>query len=349
MKPPLLSVKNLRVWFPKETSFFGKTLTWVKAVDDVCFDLHEGETLGLVGESGSGKSTTGYAILRALHPREGSVLFCPDGEHVYDLSKMEHNELRPLRREMQMIFQDPFSSLNPRMTVLQLVSEPLKVNGVGNKEERKQRVRQLIVEAGLKAEFLNRYPHAFSGGQRQRIVIARALALQPKLIVCDEPVSALDVSVQAQILNLMMALKEKYGLSYVFIAHDLEVVRHIADRVAVMYAGRLVEDGTKAQVFDNPLHPYTRALLASSPKPNPSHRAKRGILHGEVPDPSNLPSGCVFHPRCPEAKPICREVVPAQTNIDGRNVRCLLYESGRKLDTSNTTPAAPGDNGSPKA
>jgi peptide/nickel transport system ATP-binding protein len=331
MKPPLLSVKNLRVWFPKETSFFGKPLTWVKAVDDVCFDLHEGETLGLVGESGSGKSTTGLAVLRAHRPREGSILFCPDGKHVHDMSKMEHNELRPLRRELQMIFQDPFSSLNPRMTVLQLVSEPLKVNGVGNAEERKQRVRQLIVEAGLKAEFLNRYPHAFSGGQRQRIVIARALALQPKLIVCDEPVSALDVSVQAQILNLMMSLKEKYGLSYIFVAHDLEVVRHIADRVAVMYAGRLVEDGTKAQVLDDPMHPYTRALLASSPKPNPSHRAMRGILRGEVPDPSNLPPGCVFHPRCPEARTECSRIVPAQTRIDGRNVRCLLYESGHNL------------------
>ncbi|NIA20866.1 MAG: ATP-binding cassette domain-containing protein [Anaerolineaceae bacterium] len=327
---PLLKVENLRVWFPKETSFFGKPRTWIKAVDDVRFQLHAGETLGLVGESGSGKTTTGFAVMRALHPREGSIEFCPDGKTAHDLSRMTHKELQPFRRHMQMIFQDPFSSLNPRMTVLQIVSEPLKVNGVGTKEERKQRVRELIVEAGLQAEFLNRYPHAFSGGQRQRIVIARALALQPKMIVCDEPVSALDVSVQAQILNLMMELKDKYRLAYLFVAHDLEVVRHIADRVAVMYAGRLVEDGTKKQVFDDPFHPYTRSLLASSPKPDPSHRSKRNILRGEVPDPSDLPSGCVFHPRCPEAMKCCSEIVPAQTNIDGRNVRCLLYESDHK-------------------
>ena len=228
---------------------------------------------------------------------------------------------------MQMIFQDPFSSLNPRMTVLQLVSEPLKVNNIGTKAERRERVRELINEAGLKTEFLNRYPHAFSGGQRQRIVIARALALNPDMIVCDEPVSALDVSVQAQILNLMMDLRSKFGLSYLFVAHDLEVVRHIADRVAVMYAGRLVEDGPKEKVFGEPMHPYTRALLASSPKPDPRHKRQRGVLHGEVPDPSNLPSGCVFHPRCSEAMECCSEVVPAQTHVEGRNVRCLLYQS----------------------
>jgi len=325
---PLLKVEHLRVWFPKDTTWFGKPVTFVKAVDDVCFHLRKGETLGLVGESGSGKTTAGFAVLRALKPREGVISFSPDGEDVFDLAAMTQGELRPLRRHMQMIFQDPFSSLNPRMTVLQIISEPLKVNHIGTRNEQRDRVRQLLVDAGLKAEFLNRYPHAFSGGQRQRIVIARALALQPSLIVCDEPVSALDVSVQAQILNLMMDLKEKYDLSYLFIAHDLEVVRHIADRVAVMYAGRLVEEGTKQQVFDDPLHPYTRSLLASSPKPNPKYRRKqRGILRGEVPDPSNLPSGCVFHPRCPEAMECCASVVPDQTGRDGRTVRCLLYQS----------------------
>ncbi len=325
---PLLKVDNLRVWFPKRRNFFGKPLSYVKAVDDVCFELNRGETLGLVGESGSGKTTTGLAVLRAHRPKAGTINFSPDGKKVYDMAKMEQGELRPLRRHMQMIFQDPFSSLNPRMTVLQLVSEPLKVNNIGSKQDRKERVRELINEAGLKTEFLNRYPHAFSGGQRQRIVIARALALNPDMIVCDEPVSALDVSVQAQILNLMMELKDKFGLSYLFVAHDLEVVRHIADRVAVMYAGRLVEDGPKDKVFGEPMHPYTRALLVSAPKPDPSQRRQRhGVLHGEVPDPSNLPTGCVFHPRCPEAMECCQHVIPAQTQTDGRNVRCLLYQS----------------------
>jgi oligopeptide/dipeptide ABC transporter ATP-binding protein len=326
--PPLLNVDHLRVWFVKDTTFFGKPLSYVKAVDDVCFHLERGETLGLVGESGSGKTTTGFAVLRALRPHEGSIQFCPDGKRAYELARMTHKEIRPLRRHMQMIFQDPFSSLNPRMTVQQIISEPLKVNRIGTKTERRDRVRQLLVDAGLQPEFLNRYPHAFSGGQRQRIVIARALALQPSLVVCDEPVSALDVSVQAQILNLMMDLREKYDLSYVFIAHDLEVVRHIADRVAVMYAGRLVEEGTKQQVFDGPLHPYTRSLLGSSPKPNPKLRRERVVLRGEVPDPSNLPSGCVFHPRCPESMECCATVVPDQTHTDdGRNVRCLLYQT----------------------
>ena len=330
--PPLLKVDHLRVWFTKDTTFLGKPRTFVKAVDDVCFELNRGETLGLVGESGSGKSTTGYAILRSpsARIREGSVQFCPDGTNVHELAGLTQPQLRPLRRHMQMIFQDPFSSLNPRMTIQQVISEPLKVNKIGTKIEQRDRVRQLLVEAGLKAEFLNRYPHAFSGGQRQRIVIARALALNPSLIVCDEPVSALDVSVQAQILNLMIDLREKYGLAYLFIAHDLEVVRHIADRVVVMYAGRLVEEGAKNEVFQEPLHPYTRSLLASSPKPNPRIKRQRAALRGEVPDPSNLPSGCVFHPRCPEAMECCASVVPAQTRLGNRVVRCLLYENEHK-------------------
>jgi oligopeptide/dipeptide ABC transporter ATP-binding protein len=337
---PLLKVDHLRVWFTKTRTFFGRPTSYVKAVDDVCFELRQGETLGIVGESGSGKTTTGFAVLRALTPREGSIQFTPDSSQTYDLARMSMSELRPLRREMQMIFQDPFSSLNPRMTVQQIIAEPLKVNHVGSKTEQRDRIRQLVVDAGLKTEFLNRYPHAFSGGQRQRIVIARALALQPRLVVCDEPVSALDVSVQAQILNLMMDLKEKYDLSYLFIAHDLEVVRHIADRVCVMYAGRLVEEGTKQQVFDEPLHPYTRSLLASSPKPNPRLKRQRRALHGEVPDPSNLPSGCVFHPRCPEAMTCCTSVVPAHTRVsDGRFVRCLLYEAEHKGSPKlNTAP-----------
>ncbi len=324
--PPLLEVNNLRVWFPKARTFFGNVRSWVKAVDDVCFQLNRGETLALVGESGSGKTTTGMAILRALSPRAGSIRFCPDGEEAYDVVGMTQKELRPLRRQMQMIFQDPFSSLNPRMTVQRIVAEPLVVNKIGTKTERRDRVRDLLEETGLDRQFLNRYPHAFSGGQRQRLVIARALALKPSLIVCDEPVSALDVSVQAQILNLMMDLKTKHNLAYLFIAHDLEVVRHIADRVAVMYAGRLVEAGPKTSIYANPLHPYTRSLLATSPKPDPSGVRSRRVLHGEVPDPSDLPPGCVFHPRCPEAMECCSTIIPTQTHVDGRDVRCLLYE-----------------------
>ncbi|MFW6154466.1 MAG: ABC transporter ATP-binding protein [Planctomycetota bacterium] len=323
---PLLEVNNLRVWFPKTRTFFGKVLRWVKAVDDVSFTVRRGETLALVGESGSGKTTTGLAVLRALNPREGSIRFCPEGDDTYELVGMMQPEVRPLRRHMQMIFQDPFSSLNPRMTVRRIVAEPLVVNRIGDKAEQEKQVRDLLEEAGLSKHFLNRYPHAFSGGQRQRIVIARALALNPSLIVCDEPVSALDVSVQAQILNLMRDLKQRYDLAYIFIAHDLEVVRHIADRVAVMYAGRLVEQGPKAKIFDNPLHPYTRSLLATSPKPDPTGEKSYRTLHGEVPDPSNLPSGCVFHPRCPEAMECCSTIIPAQSEVDERRVRCLLYE-----------------------
>ena len=323
---PLIEVENLRVWFPKTTSFMGKPLSWIKAVDDVCFHVNRGETLGIVGESGSGKSTTAYAILRALRPTAGRILFSPDGEKQHDLATLEHGGLRPLRRHLQMIFQDPFSSLNPRMTVQQLVAEPLKVNRVGTSRERADRVRELLGEVGLSPSYMTRYPHAFSGGQRQRLVIARALALNPSFIVCDEPVSALDVSVQAQILNLMMELKRRHGLSYLFIAHDLEVVRHIADRVAVMYAGRLVEAGTTKQIFEDPKHPYTQSLLEASPRPDPKLRREHARLMGEVPDPSNLPPGCVFHPRCPQRFEACDHVVPEQLTIDGRTVRCLLHD-----------------------
>jgi len=332
----LLDVRGLRVWFVKDRTLAGKPRRWIKAVDDVSFHLNRGETLAIVGESGSGKTTAGLAILRAIDPREGEVWFSPDGRQRFNLAAMTRPQIRPLRRHFQMIFQDPFSSLNPRMTVQQIISEPLFVNDIGTPEEQKERVRQLLDEVGLKIEFMNRYPHAFSGGQRQRIVIARALALNPAMIVCDEPVSALDVSVQAQILNLMMDLKERHGLSYVFVAHNLHVVRHIADRVAVMYAGRLVEEGTRDAVFGRPLHPYTKSLLASAPKPDPLSKRERVTLRGEVPDPSNLPAGCVFHPRCPEAMECCSRVAPAESAGNGRKVRCLLYEPaygpGRKVE-----------------
>lgn len=324
---PLLSVRDLSVWFPKTVSFSGKPLTWIKAVNGVTFDLQEGETLGLVGESGSGKSTTGFAIMRTLKPNSGTINFSPDGQQVYDLAIMSQPELRPLRKHFQLIFQDPFSSLNPRMTVRDLIAEPLKVNAQGTSKEHTERVKALMAEVGLNPAFLNRYPHAFSGGQRQRIVIARALALNPQLIICDEAVSALDVSVQAQILNLLMELKEKHKLSYIFIGHDLEVVRHIADRVAVMYAGRLVEDGSAEQVLSSPLHPYTQSLLATAPRPDPRFEYNSEPLSGEVPNPAQLPSGCVFHPRCPLARDCCAQQVPQQTSIDGRSVRCLMHEA----------------------
>ncbi len=267
---PILQVEGLRVWFPKRVSFFGNVRTWVKAVDDVSFTLLPGKTLGLVGESGSGKTTAGRAIMRALQPRAGSIRFCPDGRTVHELANLTPPQLRPLRRHMQMIFQDPFSSLNPRMTVLRLIAEPLLVNKIGDAKERRERVKALLTEVGLSPAFINRYPHAFSGGQRQRLVVARALALNPSLIVCDEPLSALDVSVQAQILNLMIDLRERHNLAYIFISHDLHVVKHISDDVAVMYAGRLVEHGPKAKVYESPLHPYTQELLAAARAPTPA-------------------------------------------------------------------------------
>ena len=338
---PLLRVEGLRVWFPKHTSFFGGVKTWVKAVDDVRFELRPGKTLGLVGESGSGKTTAGLAVMRALKPRSGSIEFSPDGEKVFELSHMTPPQLRPLRRHMQMIFQDPFSSLNPRMTVLQIIAEPLLVNHIGNAKERKEKVKALLAEVGLSPAFVNRYPHAFSGGQRQRIVVARALALNPSMIVCDEPLSALDVSVQAQTLNLMIELRQRHNLAYIFISHDLHVVRHISDDVAVMYAGRLVEHGPKEKVYVTPLHPYTQALLASAPRPDPRGRTDHRILGGEVPDPSNLPAGCVFHPRCPKAMPACSHIVPDITRVDGRDVRCLLYEDVAAREAqARSTPAA---------
>jgi oligopeptide/dipeptide ABC transporter ATP-binding protein len=325
---PLLQVSGLRVWFPRLTSFFGNVKRWVKAVDDVSFTLMPGKTLGLVGESGSGKTTTGLAVMRARGAplRAGSVRFSPDGQTVHELAHLTPPEMRPLRRHMQMIFQDPFSSLNPRMTVLRLIAEPLLVNGMRDAKERREKVKALLSEVGLSPAFVNRYPHAFSGGQRQRIVVARALALNPSMIVCDEPLSALDVSVQAQTLNLMIELRAKHNLAYLFISHDLHVVRHISDEVAVMYAGQLVEHGPKEKVYANPLHPYTRELLASAPRPDPRGRKDHRTLSGEVPDPSNLPPGCVFHPRCPGARPECSRIVPAVTRIDDRDVRCLHYE-----------------------
>jgi peptide/nickel transport system ATP-binding protein len=310
----LLDVRGLKKYFPIRRGLLQKTVGLVKAVDDVTFFVKRGETLSLVGESGCGKTTTSRCILRALKPTAGQVLLRDNGE-VLDVATAPKSKLRSLRRQMQMIFQDPFSSLNPRMTLLDIVGEPLLVHGVGNAQERADRVVEILRLVGLRPEYMRRYPHAFSGGQRQRIGIARALALSPRLVVADEPVSALDVSVQAQILNLLLELQERLGLTYLFVAHDLSVVKHISERVAVMYVGRIVETAPTKELFASPKHPYTEALLSAVPKPDPRLRSDRIILQGEVADPANTPPGCHFHPRCNYAQAICREKSPEQQEI----------------------------------
>ncbi|MBN2002963.1 MAG: ATP-binding cassette domain-containing protein [Anaerolineae bacterium] len=305
----LLEVKNLKKYFPIQRGFFRKVVGHVRAVDGVSFFIREGETLGLVGESGCGKTTTGRVILRALEPTEGEAWYLKDGTatNIFTLSQ---EEMKPLRREMQIIFQDPFSSLNPRMTVMDIVAEPLMIHGAPRNEELKGRVRELLESVGLRAQHMNRYPYAFSGGQRQRIGIARALALQPKLIICDEPVSALDVSIQAQVINLLESLQRDLGLTYLFIAHDLSVVEHISSRVAVMYLGNIVELASSEVLYEAPLHPYTEALLSAVPRTDPDFVSARIILPGDVPDPSNPPPGCKFHPRCQYVKDICSQQTP---------------------------------------
>ncbi|MBR52653.1 dipeptide/oligopeptide/nickel ABC transporter ATP-binding protein [Candidatus Poribacteria bacterium] len=323
-KFPLLEVRGVKKHFPIKKGFFNKVVGQIKAVDGVSFELYSGECLGLVGESGSGKTTVGRTILRALKPTAGEVIFQINGKS-YDLASLETHELRPLRRYMQMIFQDPYSSLNPRMTVAEIIGEPLLVNGMVNNSERENIICDLLEQVGLKTEHLRRYPHAFSGGQRQRIGIARALALKPKLIVADEPVSALDVSVQAQVLNLLQDLQSAFKLTYLFIAHDLSVVGHISDRIAVMYAGRLVELGSAREIMTKPNHPYTEALLEAVPMPDPIIKPDRQLLSGEVADPSNLPTGCVFHPRCSKVEERCRVERPDLREISPGNFsRCHL-------------------------
>jgi len=321
---PLLRVRNLCKHFPVfSKGFFKKQVGVVKAVDELAFDLRPGETLGLVGESGSGKTTAVRTILRALAPTAGSAVF-RSGSGPVDLATLPERDLKPLRREMQMIFQDPFSSLNPRMTVGRIVGEPLVIHGLADRKEIRERVSEMLRLVGLKPEHMVRYPHAFSGGQRQRIGIARALILRPKLVVADEAVSALDVSVQAQVINLLNELQGEFDLSYIFVAHDLSVVKHICDRVAVMYAGRMVEIAPVAEIFDSPRHPYTRALLSAVPNPDPEVKLDFK-LGGEVADPADLPSGCSFHPRCPEAKARCRDEAPSLKGCGGgRSVACHL-------------------------
>jgi oligopeptide transport system ATP-binding protein len=319
----LVEVRNLKMYFPIRRGLLQKHVGDVKAVDGISFDVHKGETLGLVGESGCGKSTTGRSILQLYRPTDGSVLF-----KGLELTKLDGDKLRRQRREMQMIFQDPYASLNPRMTVGSIVAEPLEVHNIGTKAERLERVRYLLQVVGLNPYFINRYPHEFSGGQRQRIGVARALAVNPSFIVCDEPISALDVSIQAQIINMLEDLQEQFGLTYLFIAHDLSVVRHISDRIAVMYLGKIMELADRDELYRNPMHPYTQALLSAVPIPDPviEEQRRRIILEGDVPSPANPPRGCHFSTRCPKAMDVCRETEPAFKDYgNGHFVSCWLY------------------------
>ena len=318
----VLEVKSLKKYFPIEKGFWKRIIGWIKAVDEVNFYIRQGETLGLVGESGCGKTTLGKCILRAIEPTEGNILFRLNGDMI-DLTKLDKESLRGMRRYAQMVFQDPYGSLDPRMSILDIIGEPLVVNKIARGEELKKKVKSLMEVVELNPEYLGRYPHAFSGGQRQRIAIARALAPNPKFIVLDEPVSALDVSVQAQILNLFQDLQEKFNLTSLFITHDLSVIEHISNRVAVMYVGKTVEMAKTKELFLNPKHPYTEAFLSAVPKPDPHLRMKRIILPGEVASPANPPSGCYFHPRCKYAKELCRKESPKLEEISpGHYVSC---------------------------
>jgi len=306
----ILEVQSMKKYFPIRSGFLKKTIGYVKAVDDVNLYIREGETFGLVGESGCGKTTLGRCLLRAIEPTDGKTLFRGSDGNMIDVNELDYKELRELRKDMQLIFQDPYSSLNPRMTILNIIGEPLLCNNIAKGQALRDRVVELMELVGLNSRHLERYPHAFSGGQRQRIGIARALATNPRFVVCDEAVSALDVSVQAQILNLLQDLQKQMNLSYLFISHDLGVIQHISDRVGVMYVGKMVETAASKELFTNPKHPYTEALLSAKPIPDPRIKSRRILLGGEVANPANPPSGCYFHPRCRYAKEICKHEVP---------------------------------------
>lgn len=317
----LLEVKNLKTYYPVKGGFFRRTVANVKAVDDVSFEIKKGETLGLVGESGCGKSTTGRTILRLINPTDGQIIF--DGK---DITNIQGRALREARKDFQMVFQDPYASLNPMQMIGAIVSEPLKNFGKSNKKALKEEVMDLLNRVGLPEDAYEKYAHEFSGGQRQRIGIARALALKPKLIVADEPVSALDVSVQSQVLNLLKELQKDFGLTYLFIAHDLSVVKHMSDRIGVMYLGNIVEIADRNSIYNEPLHPYTQALISAIPEPDPRKSKERIVLKGDVPSPVNPPSGCPFHTRCPMAKEECSIAKPTLKEVrPGHQVACILY------------------------
>jgi peptide/nickel transport system ATP-binding protein/oligopeptide transport system ATP-binding protein len=327
MTTPLLELRNVVKHFPVKGGLLQRTIAQVKAVQDISLTIQTGETLGLVGESGCGKSTLGRVILNLIPPTSGQILF--EGQ---DVTKMKAQEMVNLRRQMQVIFQDPYSSLDPRVPVGDSIAEGLKVHGIGNSaDERRQKVTDILRRVGMQAYHADRFPHEFSGGQRQRIGIARALVLQPKFIVCDEPVSALDVSVQAQVLNLLKELQKDFGLTYLFIAHDMGVVEHISDRVAVMYLGKVVEVADRRAIYANPTHPYTQALMSAIPIPDPELRRERIILQGDVPSPLRPPSGCAFHPRCPVAQPVCSQETPELRKLSeaGNHAAACLLRNGQ--------------------
>ena len=325
----LLEVRNLKKHFVVGTSFFGKPIKWLRAVDNVSFSLKKGKTLGIVGESGCGKTTMGRTILRLHDITDGEIYF--KGQEVGKISEKEFNKLRP---NMQMIFQDPYASLSPRLTVGEIIGEAALQHGLVDKAHYREYVLDVMKTCGLQPHYFERYPHEFSGGQRQRICIARALALKPELVVCDEPVSALDVSIQAQIINMLKELQKELGLTYVFISHDLSVVKHISDEVGVMYLGSMVEFGAKAQIFSNTLHPYTKALFSAVPVPNPHVKMNRIILKGDIPSPVNPPKGCKFHTRCESCMEICKHVPPTYREVEeGHFCACHLYDTQEELDS----------------